>query len=48
MDALFIKGIEENALDRLFVSHVVEDLIDEQLPFPVRVTGVDDGIDIGT
>lgn len=48
MDALFIKGIEENALDRFFIPDVVEDLVDEQLPFPVRVTGVDDGIDIGT
>ena len=48
MDAFFIEGVEQDALDRLFVSDVVEDLIDEQLPFSVGVTGIDDGIDVGT
>ena len=48
MDALFIEGIQEDPFDRLLIADVVEDLVDEQLPFPVRVTGVDDGIDVGT
>ena len=48
MDTFFIEGVEEDALDRLFRFRRSEDLIDEQLPFPVGVTGIDDGIDIGT
>ena len=48
MDALFIEGIQEDPFDRLLIADVVEDLVDEQLPFPVRVPGVDDGIDVGT
>ena len=48
MDAFFIEGVEQDALDGLFVSDVIEDLVDEQLPFPVGFTGVDDGVDVGT
>ena len=43
-NALLIQGVEENPFDRLFVAYVVEDFIDEELPFPVRVTGVDDAV----
>ena len=47
VDALLVEGIQEDPFDRLLIADVIEDLIDEQLPFPVRVTGVDDSIDVG-
>ena len=44
MNAFFIEGIEKYAPDRLRIANIVQYFIDKQLSFPVRVTGIDQGI----
>ena len=43
MNAFFVERIEENPLDGLRRTYVIENFVDEELPLPVRVTRVDDG-----
>ena len=42
LDAFFIKRIEQYPLDRLLVPDILQYFVDQQLPFPVRITGMDD------
>jgi hypothetical protein len=44
MNAFFIEGIEKYAPDRLRIANIVQYFINKQLSFPVRVTGIDQGI----
>lgn len=44
MNALFVEGIEQDALDRFRIMNIIEDFIDKKLSLSIGVTGIDNRI----